>query len=294
MEGMNNMNDNQNVIEVNNLSFSYTSVPFLTNISFDVRKGEIFGFLGPSGAGKSTLQKILTGLCTNYTGSAQILGVESRKHKNDFYEKIGVDFEFPSLYEKMTARENLKYFSSLYSGGKRDIDELLSDVGLLNHGDKKVKEFSKGMKSRLNFIKALVHNPELLFLDEPTSGLDPNNARIMKDMILSEREKGKTIIITTHNMIDATELCDRVVFIVDGQMKALDTPRNFIMSKGAVQVTYTYIENDRECTGNCQLDKIKDDELLNLLISENRLKSIHSTEPTLNDIFIEITGAKLC
>ncbi len=288
------MNEIQNVIEVNNLSFSYTSVPFLTNISFDVRRGEIFGFLGPSGAGKSTLQKVLTGLCTNYTGSAQILGVESRKHKNDFYEKIGVDFEFPSLYEKMTARENLKYFASLYSGEKRDIDELLSDVGLLSHGDKKVKEFSKGMKSRLNFIKALVHNPELLFLDEPTSGLDPNNARIMKEMILAEREKGKTIIITTHNMIDATELCDRVVFIVDGQMKALDTPRNFIMSKGAIRVTYTYIENDMECTGSCQLDEIKDDELLNLIISENRLKSIHSTEPTLNDIFIEITGAKLC
>lgn len=288
------MNEIQNVIEVNNLSFSYTSVPFLTNISFDVRRGEIFGFLGPSGAGKSTLQKVLTGLCTNYTGSAQILGVESRKHKNDFYEKIGVDFEFPSLYEKMTARENLKYFASLYSGEKRDIDELLSDVGLLSHGDKKVKEFSKGMKSRLNFIKALVHNPELLFLDEPTSGLDPNNARIMKEMILAEREKGKTIIITTHNMLDATELCDRVVFIVDGQMKALDTPRNFIMSKGAVRVTYTYIENDMECTGSCQLDEIKYDELLNMLISENRLKSIHSTEPTLNDIFIEITGAKLC
>ena len=288
------MNEIQNVIEVNNLSFSYTSVPFLTNISFDVRRGEIFGFLGPSGAGKSTLQKVLTGLCTNYTGSAQILGVESRKHKNDFYEKIGVDFEFPSLYEKMTARENLKYFASLYSGEKRDIDELLSDVGLLSHGDKKVKEFSKGMKSRLNFIKALVHNPELLFLDEPTSGLDPNNARIMKEMILAEREKGKTIIITTHNMIDATELCDRVVFIVDGQTKALDTPRNFIMSKGAIRVTYTYIENDMECTGSCQLDEIKDDELLNLIISENRLKSIHSTEPTLNDIFIEITGAKLC
>lgn len=119
----------------------------------------------------------------------------------------------------------------MYSGRRRNIDELLKEVGLFEHADKKVKEFSKRMKSRLNFIKSLVHNSEVLFLDEPTSGLDPNNAKIMKDMIKKERNCGRTIIITTHNMQDASELCDRVVFIVDGQMKALDTPHNFIMKR---------------------------------------------------------------
>lgn len=284
---------NESVIEVSNLSFSYTKAPFLKDINFSVQKGEIFGFLGPSGAGKSTLQKVLTGLCPNYQGTAKILGIDSKKHDKDFYEKIGVDFEFPSLFEKLTARENLEYFASLYSNEKRDVDELLQQVGLLNHADKKVAAFSKGMKSRLNFVKSLIHNPQILFLDEPTSGLDPNNAKIMKDMILKERENGKTIIITTHNMQDATELCDRVVFIVDGQMKALDTPHNFIMSRGAARVTYTYMEDNKEQVRTCLLSEMSNDALLSELISQNLITSIHSTEPTLNDIFIELTGAQL-
>ena len=290
------MNINMNkdaVIEVKDLYFSYTKTPFLKNINFSVNQGEIFGFLGPSGAGKSTLQKVLTGLCTNYQGTARILNIDSNKHGKEFYEKIGVDFEFPSLFEKLTARENLKYFAALYSGEKRDVDELLKEVGLFEHADKKVSAFSKGMKSRLNFIKSLVHNPQILFLDEPTSGLDPNNAKVMKDMILKERDKGKTIIITTHNMSDATELCDRVVFIVDGQMKALDTPHNFIMKRGAARVTYTFMENGREQVKTTLLTELSSDEVLKRLISENRITSIHSAEPTLSDIFIELTGAQL-
>jgi len=281
------------VIEVRDLYFSYTKTPFLKDINFSVNRGEIFGFLGPSGAGKSTLQKVLTGLCTNYRGTARILGIDSDKHGKGFYEKIGVDFEFPSLFDKLTARENLDYFAGLYSGGKRDTDELLKEVGLLAHADKKVSAFSKGMKSRLNFIKSLVHDPQILFLDEPTSGLDPNNARIMKDMIKKEREKGKTIIITTHNMQDAAELCDRVAFIVDGQMKALDTPHDFIMNRGAARVTYSFMENGKEQVKTSILSELSSDMLLQKLISENRITSIHSTEPTLSDIFMELTGAQL-
>ena len=285
--------DNETMIAVKDLYFSYTKTPFLKDINFSVHKGEIFGFLGPSGAGKSTLQKVLTGLCRNYQGTARILDTDSNHLDNEFYENIGVDFEFPSLFEKLTARENLKYFASLYSGRKREIDELLKEVGLLEHADKKVSTFSKGMKSRLNFIKSLVHDPQILFLDEPTSGLDPNNAKIMKDMILKERNKGKTIIITTHNMLDATELCDRVVFIVDGQMKALDTPHNFIMQRGAARVTYSFVENGSEQVRTTTLTELSTDEVLKKLISENRITSIHSLEPTLSDIFIELTGAQL-
>lgn len=284
----------ENVIHVENVNFSYTKHAFIQDVSFDVKKGEIFGFLGPSGAGKSTLQKILTGLIADYTGSSSILGVESKHHGNDFYEKIGVDFEFPSLYEKLTARENLAYFSSLYKGKRRDVDGLLQEVGLYHHADKKVKDFSKGMKSRLNFIRALVHDPQVLFLDEPTSGLDPNNAKIMKDMIRKERDQGKTIILTTHNMQDATELCDRVAFIVDGKVKALDTPHNFIMSKGAVKVNYTYLQDGVECSNSSLLSSISEDKVLEHLIKTNQITSIHSEEPTLNDIFIELTGALLC
>ena len=208
------------MIEVKDLQFSYNKNEFIKEINFKVEKGMIFGFLGPSGAGKSTLQKILTGLITNYKGHAIVNGVECKHHTNIFYENIGVDFEFPTLYEKLTARENLKFFASLYTHQTRSIDQLLESVGLQNDADKKVSDYSKGMKSRLNFIKALINDPDILFLDEPTSGLDPTNSRMMKDLILLEKNKGKIIILTTHNMEDATELCDQVAFIINGQICA--------------------------------------------------------------------------
>ncbi len=281
------------MIQVSNLSFSYTKKPFIQDMNFEVHEGEIFGFLGPSGAGKSTLQKILLGMLPGYTGSAIACGTECNRHDQDFYQSIGVDFEYSTMYEKLTARENLEFFSSLYRQRVRSIDELLSLVGLENDGDKKVTAYSKGMKSRLNFIKALVHDPKLLFLDEPTSGLDPTNSRMMKDVILEEKKKGKTILLTTHNMQDATELCDRVAFIVGGKIFALDSPHNLIMSRGAAKITYSWLDNDIEKTGSCQLDRASEDVTLKGLINENRLLSIHSSEPTLNDIFIDITGKTL-
>ena len=280
------------MIEVKDLKFSYSKRPFLEEVSFSVGRGEIFGFLGPSGAGKSTLQKILTGMLPSYSGGVTVAGVQPRRCGRDFYEKIGVDFEFPSLYLKLTARENLRFFASLYRK-HRDAEELLDRVGLLQDADKKVADYSKGMKSRLNFIKALLHDPELLFLDEPTSGLDPSNARVMKDMIRTERDRGKTVLLTTHNMYDATELCDRVAFLVDGRLRALGAPHSLIMSKGAAKLVYTYSEDGAEKTREVPLSRTGNDGLLQSLIAENRLLSIHSSEPTLNDIFVELTGRHL-
>ena len=280
------------MINVDTVSFSYTKKPFIDGMSFSVNTGEVFGFLGPSGAGKSTLQKILTGLLPGYRGSVTINGTEVKNHKQSFYEEIGVDFEFPSLYGKLTARENLKFFGSLYPG-HLCIDDLLADVGLLSDADKKVADFSKGMKSRLNFVKALLHDPALLFLDEPTSGLDPSNARVMKDRILSEKAKGKTVILTTHNMYDAAELCDRVAFIVDGRLRALDTPHNLIMSKGAAVIRYSYLDDGEERVRETPLKETGTDSLLQSLLLAGRITSIHSSEPTLNDIFVELTGRKL-
>lgn len=280
------------MIQVNNLSFSYTKQPFITDMSFSVSSGEIFGFLGPSGAGKSTLQKVLMGMLTTYQGSVKINGIECKDRTRHFYEDIGVDFEFSTMYEKLTAKENLYFFSSLYKKKSRPIEELLEMVGLEYDADKRVSDYSKGMKARLNFIKALLHDPLLLCLDEPTSGLDPTNSRMMKDMILAEKAKGKTILLTTHNMQDATELCDRVAFIVNGKICAMDSQHNLIMSKGATTVTYTWIEKE-ERMANCPLDRLSADDQLKSLIAENRLRSIHSSEPTLNDIFMDITGRTL-
>lgn len=280
------------MIQVSNLSFSYTKKSFISDMNFSVSTGEIFGFLGPSGAGKSTLQKILIGMLTTYQGSVRVNGTECKERTKSFYEDIGVDFEFSTMYEKLTARENLEFFRALYQKKGQPINTLLEMVGLEQDADKRVSEYSKGMKSRLNFIKALLHDPVLLCLDEPTSGLDPTNSRMMKNLILAERAKGKTILLTTHNMQDAAELCDRVAFIVGGKICALDSPHNLIMSRGAATVTYTWLDNG-EHSISYPLNQISSDEQLRKLIAENRLQSIHSSEPTLNDIFMDITGRTL-
>ena len=148
------------------------------------------------------------------------------------------------------------------------------------------------MKQKIALVTAFMDSPKVVILDEPTSGLDPTNNRMMKDMILEEKKRGKTILLTTHNMQDATELCDRVAFIANGKIYALDSPHNLIMSKGATRVTYTWMDHG-EHTASCPIDRLSGDEVLQKLIAQNRLKSIHSSEPTLNDIFMEITGRTL-
>lgn len=281
------------MIKINDLKFSYTKDKFIEGVSFDVKKGEVFGFLGPSGAGKSTIQKIMIGLLPGYRGSVVVNEVEVRDHGNSFYEEIGVDFEYPSLYEKLTARENLDFFASLYSGEKFSTMELLEKVGLERDADKKVMEYSKGMKSRLSFIKSFIHKPKILFLDEPTSGLDPSNARVMKDMIKEQKMAGTTIIITTHNMEDAAELCDRVAFIVDGRIPLLDTPHQLMLQESAKKVKYSYLDGDREIEIASTLDSLAEDGIFLDKIKRNELLTVHSGEPDLGDIFIKVTGRKL-
>ena len=233
------------------------------------------------------------GLGVNLAISLHAPNNEIRNKSDQFYESIGVDFEFPSFYEKFTALENLKFFGSLYDCKLIPIEQLLEMVGLSQHANKKVAGFSKGMKSRLNFARSIIHQPKVLFLDEPTSGLDPSNSQVMKNIILDLKNKGVTIILTTHNMHDATELCDRVAFIVDGNIKAMDTPHNLIMSRRYNEVTYSYLENQKELNTTIALDKISTDKKLQSLIQANALLSIHSNEPTLDNIFSEITGRKL-
>ncbi len=215
------------MIEVRGLSYTYDggSQPAVDDISFSVQEGEIFGFLGPSGAGKSTTQKILTGLLKHYQGEVTLLGRDLRQWQSDLYEKIGLSFELPYHYGKLTGLENLRFFRSLYSGTTRKPADLLALVGLGEDGDTAAGAYSKGMQMRLNFVRALLHDPELLFLDEPTAGLDPVNGRKLKDIVLGLKRAGKTVFLTTHDMSVADELCDRVAFIVDGKLAAVDAPR---------------------------------------------------------------------
>ncbi len=282
------------MIDVNGLHFSYTPrSSLIQDMSFQVSDGEIFGFLGPSGAGKSTLQKILCGILRNYQGQVTVLNQEVKNTREDFYTQIGVDFEFPNLYSKFTGLENLTYFASLY--GRTDLDPFpyLERVGLSQDMHKKVANYSKGMKMRLAFVRAILHKPTLLFLDEPTSGLDPAFARILKDMIVEQREAGRTVILTTHNMHDAEELCDRVAFIVDGEIRAMDTPAALRDQKSSAAVHFTYESNGQIITAQASLDSLQAHPEFMHHLNHGTLRSIHSKEPTLEDVFIQLTGRQL-
>jgi fluoroquinolone transport system ATP-binding protein len=197
------MNSGGTMIEVRNLQFVYagTTQSALKGISFAIERGEIFGLLGPSGAGKSTTQKILIGLLKDYQGTVRVLGKDLKMWQSEYYEQIGVSFELPNHYLKLTALENLRYFQSLYSGVTDSPQQVLEMVDLAEDGDKRVSQFSKGMRIRLNVARSLLNKPKVLFLDEPTAGLDPVNAQRIKELIQRKKADGTTIFLTTHNRI---------------------------------------------------------------------------------------------
>ncbi len=281
------------MIEVNNLTFSYpkNSTPTVKGINFNIGKGEIFGFLGPSGSGKSTTQKILYKLLPNYQGNISIKGQDLKSWSKEFYQFIGVSFELPNHYLKLSAVENLRFFSSFYQNPIDSFEELLEKVGLKEDANKRVANFSKGMKMRLNFIRSFMHDPDILFLDEPTAGLDPVNARIIKDIILDLKSKGKTIFITTHSMYDADELCDRVALIINGNIKAIDQPETLKLKHGK-NIVEVQVEGQNEVL-SYELNHIgQNQDFLNLL-ANNNIRTIHSKEASLEDVFIKITGESL-
>jgi fluoroquinolone transport system ATP-binding protein len=283
------------MITVENLSYTYagTRQSAIRRLNFGVDRGEIFGFLGPSGAGKSTTQKVLIGLLKDYQGRVSVFGKELRDWNADYYERIGVSFESPNHYLKLTALENLVYFGSLYSRKSQDPHALLERVGLGEDGHLPVAQFSKGMKNRLTVARAFLHDPELLFLDEPTTGLDPVNARLIGDIIRQQRQSGKTIFLTTHNMTVADELCDRVAFIVDGEIRLIDAPRALKLRYGQRVVRVEYELNGQTASRDFPLEKLgSEPDFINLLRSR-QAQTIHTLEATLEDIFIKVTGRGL-
>jgi fluoroquinolone transport system ATP-binding protein len=283
------------MIHVKNLEYRYpgAKVNALKGISFDVNRGEVFGFLGPSGAGKSTTQNLLIKLLDHYEGEIEIDGKPLDTFGSEYYERIGVGFELPNHFLKLTAYENLRFFASLYESRTRDLDELLKLVGLFEDKDKKVENFSKGMKMRLNFCRALINNAEILFLDEPTTGLDPVNAKRIKDLVLEEKKKGRTIIITTHNMQVADDLCDRVAFIVDGVIKELNEPKELKLIHGEAVVKVEYYDGEHLKTSSHELDTLSEDEAIIKIIKNYKIRRIHSQETTLEEVFIKVTGRGL-
>lgn len=277
------------MIRLSEVTYAYrgSDEKILNGVSFEIGEGEIFGLLGPSGAGKSTTQSLLTGLLKGFGGSAQVFDKDVGTLGRVFYERIGVCFELPTLYLRLTALENLKLHAALYSVPTLNPMDMLALVGLAEDANKKVEAFSKGMKMRLNLCRALINDPELLFLDEPTTGQDPARARRTRDLIQSLKAQGKTIFLTTHNMTEADEICDRVGFLVGGQTKIIGAPDVLKQQYGMPMLEVT----TRQGKHHFQMHGLGEDQEFARLLQSGSIQTMHTQEASLDDVFIKVAGA---
>ena len=282
-------------VDVDGLTFTYASAanPAVRDLSFRIDRGEIFGFLGPNGAGKSTTQKVLIGLLRGYRGAVSVLGRDLADWGAGYYEEIGVSFELPNHYLRLTGEENLSYFRALYRGATQRPEALLEMVGLAEDRERLVAEYSKGMKTRLGVARALLNDPQLIFMDEPTVGLDPASARRIRKLIRELKAAGRTVFLTTHDMTVADELCDRVAFIVDGEIRLVDSPRDLKLAHGARTVAVEYDLGGSPGRREFPLDGLGDDAEFLALLREATVRTLHTQEATLEDVFLRVTGHSL-
>jgi ABC-2 type transport system ATP-binding protein len=284
----------EDAIIAEELTYQYGELTAVDHINFRVAEGEILGFLGPNGAGKTTTVKMLTGQLRPNTGRATLLGVDVTKDPKRVKAQIGVCFELTNLYEQMTAEENLDLFARLFRVRPFDSGALLQRVGLGGRERDRVEGYSKGMKQRLMVARALVNRPRILFLDEPTEGLDPVSAETIRNLILEERERGATVFLTTHDMMEADKLSDRVAFLNQGEIVALDTPHNLKQQYGKRALKAQVTGSDGRLEGReIIMDQSDTAQAVQELFGRERVVTIHSEEASLEDIFIRITGRGL-
>jgi len=283
------------MIKVKGLNHSYNKDGkfAVKDVSFEVAEGEVFGFLGPSGAGKSTTQNILTGLLQLQDGDVEVSGYDIKHIKNEMFNKIGMSFEQSNVYSKMTAKENLDFYAKLFDVETKDSMELLKLVGLDDKANMRAGQFSKGQKHRLTFARSMINKPELWFLDEPTTGLDPSIAADIKDIIKAENKKGVTVFLTTHNMYIADELCDRVAFIIDGEIKLIDSPENLKLQYGEKLVEVEYVDGDEIKKETLSTVIPEEKHKLSEIVDTKEIRTMHTKEATLEEIFIKVTGRGL-
>ncbi|TYS17016.1 ABC transporter ATP-binding protein [Rossellomorea vietnamensis] len=278
------------VIQVEHLSKSFKNEAALRELNFSVRSGEIFGFLGPSGSGKTTTIKILTGQLAQTSGKAMVLGKPVEQINESIYEQVGIVTDNSGIYERMTVYSNMKFFANILGVEKERIDTLLTRVGLLEHKDKVASNLSKGMAQRLVLARALLHQPKVLFLDEPTSGLDPSTAIAIHELLSELSESGTAIFLTTHNMDEATKLCDHVALLNEGVIVEHGAPKALTLKYNQNKSYQILLKNEKEFTlPHCEETGKK----INQWIENDELVTIHSNEPTLEKVFIELTGREL-
>ena len=281
------------MISVRNLKKSYGSSRALADVSFTINEGEIFGLLGPNGAGKTTTVRILTGQLTFDSGIAMIKKFKMPADREKIRKEMGVVPEETNLYERLTVEQNLHFFCRLYGADFSTVTKYLKIVDLEEERGKVVEDLSKGMKQKVLLIRALLHDPDILFLDEPTSGLDPASAEGIHRLLKNLNKAGKTILITSHNMEEVDKLCDRVAFLNQGQIAALDTPENLKLEYSTRDVKVLINENGDRKEKILDMDSPEDGRKLVGWMENNKLAAIHSCEPTLADIFVELTGREL-
>ena len=307
------------IIEVKNLTKTFNKFTAVDDISFNVKKGEIFGLLGPNGAGKSTTLRMLSTLARPTKGAATIGGYDIVENDTEVRKLIGIVSEKMIMYNRLTARENLWFFGSLFNIPKdvltKRIDELLELVQLTQFKNAQVGTFSTGMRQRMNVVRALLNTPQVLFLDEPTLGLDPQSSVEIKEFIKKlNRENGTTVIITTHMMVDADLLCDRIAIMDHGKIVALDTSTNLKKLISGADTTIISLEipdltselitaiRDLECVDSVSQENsmhlkiiVHGNEAFDSVIDKVRAKnekinSMQNLQPTLEDVFLHITG----
>ena len=272
------------MIIVKNVTKKFGQKIALEEISFEVKKGEIFGFLGPSGSGKTTMIKILTGQLNADSGQTELLGKVSEKLTPADLEQIGLVSDTSGFYEKLSLYKNLQAYAKLYGKPNARVDEVLKQVDLYDSKNLAAEKLSTGMKQRMFLARALINKPQVLFLDEPTSGLDPTTSKKIHELLLDLKEAGTTIFLTTHDMNEATLLCDRLSLLNRGHLIEYGTPSSIIQKynhEKKVQLTFadeTHTQITFEELGQTDLAQVV---------------AIHSCEPTLEEIFIQLTGEKL-
>ena len=279
-----------NVIEVKNLVKKFGNKKVINEINFKVSEGEIFGFLGPSGAGKTTLIKMLIGEYSITSGEAKLFDVVSNKLNDSIMNKISAVMDNFGLYERLTVFENMEVFANIYNTEKKEIDKILKKVELYDSKRTITSKLSKGMTQRLILARALINKPKLLFLDEPTSGLDPATSLKIHNLLFELKKSGTTIFLTTHNMEEATKMCDEVALLHLGKIVEFGTPKDICMRHNKYNVYNVITKDNKEIT--FKSNKV-DSKKLAKLIEDEQILSIHSSEPTLETVFIELTGKEL-
>lgn len=281
---------NSQYISLEHISKKFDKDFVLKDVNASLHKGEILGFLGPSGAGKTTTIKILTGQLKQTSGDAYVLGIPCHHIDESIYEQIGIVTDHSGVYERMSVYDNLKFFAKILGVKYSYIDELLKRIGLYEHKKKLAGQLSKGQTQRLILARAILHQPKVLFLDEPTSGLDPTTALEIHKLLIELKNNGMAIFLTTHNMEEATKLCDHVALLNEGIIVEYGTPQDICLRYNKERKYKILLENKEEILLVHNDENIKK---LNQWLIDNQVVSIHSCEPTLETVFLEVTGREL-